>query len=271
MSDFKNTPQKDNQAAALQAKMPEGEQLTNSFSPPSFSLSADPIQKKSANPPVQMKAGDLKTQMDRLFSECPVVNAAFMDTIHNATVAERQAILNDKKYIDAINNSIGGTTATVVISALMEGSQEWRNPTGNDFYAFFVTNNGNGPLPNTATMNCWESILYAAFLAGQLNAAWIKSFYGKALAAPDANAEIWKLLGFHTGLPEFPATTPTAGQLIFYYPKGATVPSHVALSQGGDLATSLWSQPNNVDSVQRISVNDLATAGGKIYIGNPSW
>lgn len=271
MSDRKNSPQKDNQSKPVQAKMPEGDQLTNSFSPPGFSLGASPVQAKMESAPVQMKAGDLKAQMDRLFNECPIVNQAFMDTIHNATKAERQAILNDKKYIAAINDSIGGDSATMVISALMEGSQEWKNPTGNDFYEFFVTNGGNGPLPNAATMNCWESIMYAAFLAGQLNAAYIKDFYGKALAAPDANAEIWKLLGFNTGLPEYPATTPSAGQLIFYYPAGATVPSHVALSQGGDLATSLWSQPNNVDSVQRISVNDLATPGGKIYIGNPAW
>jgi hypothetical protein len=106
--------------------MPEGEQLTNSFAPPSFSLTAEPVQRKEGT--VQMALGDLRTQMDRLFTTCPVVDQRFMDTIHNATTAERQAILNDQRYRDAIRTSIGGEYAMMVMMALMEGSQEWSNP-----------------------------------------------------------------------------------------------------------------------------------------------
>lgn len=259
------------QRAAKGSVMPTGEHVTNSFAPPSFSLNASPAQMQKEEAPVQMAAGDLRRQMDRLFKECPIIDDAFLDTIHNATVAERQAILNDQRYIDAINNSIGGNMATTVTMALMEGSQEWKNPTRNDFYTYFCVNDGNGTVPNTATMNCWESIMYAAYLAGQISADYIRTFYQRALAASDPNAAIWNQLGFHTGLPEYPNTTPAAGQFIFYYPAGASVPSHIALSQGGDIATSLWNQPNNVDSLQRINVNDLATAGGKIFVGNPAW
>ena len=251
--------------------MPEGEQVTNSFAPPSFSLTAAPAQQKEANAPVQLAAGDLKALMDDLLTSCPNIGPAFMDVIHNATLAERQAILNDQRYIDAINDSIGGDLATTVISALMEGSQKWQNPTANDFFTFFVRNGGNGPLPNTATMNCWESIMYAAFLAGQIDAEFIRDFYNKAVASPNPNTEIWKQLGFHQGLPQYPDTTPVMGQFIFYFPTGSTDPSHIALSQGGDVATSLWNQPNNVDSLQRIQINDLASRGGKIFIGNPAW
>jgi hypothetical protein len=87
--------------------------------------------------------------------------------------------------------------------------------------------------------------------------------------ASDPNARIWQQLGFSTSLSTYPTTTPRSGQWIFYVPAGRSIPSHIALSQGGDNATSLWNQPNNVDSVQRIQVNDLATSGGTIYIGNP--
>jgi hypothetical protein len=215
----------------------------------------------------------------------PVDYNGIVATIHAAPAAERQAAMNDSSLRDLINSRLSAEWAQTVFSSLMEGSQKWQNPTANDFFTFFVTSNGNGPLPNTATMNCWESIMYAAFLARQVSAAWIKAFYTTALAAPDPNAMVWTQLRFSTALPAYAAPgtsgtqggvgasgsgntrTPSAGQLLFYHSGGA-VPGHVAVSLGGDQAISLWNQPNNVDAVQRIRVTDLA---GTVYVGDPPW
>ena len=210
---------------------------------------------------------------------------AIIDTIHRAPAAERQAAMNDSSLRDLINTRLGPTSAQTVFSSLMEGSQKWQNPPTNDFFDFFVTRNGNGPVPNTSTMNCWESIMYAAFLARQVSAAWIRTFYQTAMAASDPNAMVWQQLRFSTALPTYAAPsssgtnggngaagtgntrTPSAGQLIFYLSSG-TIPGHVAVSLGGDQAISLWNQPNNVDAVQRIKVTDLS---GTIYVGDPPW
>jgi hypothetical protein len=215
----------------------------------------------------------------------PVDYNGIVAMIHAAPVAERQAAMNDSSLRDLINSRLSAEWAQTVFSSLLEGSQKWKNPTNNDFFTFFVTNNGNGPLPNTATMNCWESIMYAAFLAHQVSATWIKTFYETALAAPDPNAMVWTQLRFSTALPTYgaPSTsgtqggvgaagtgntrTPSAGQLLFYHTGGA-VPGHVAVSLGGDQAISLWNQPNNVDAVQRIRVTALP---GTVYVGDPPW
>ena len=244
-----------------------GEHAGNTLAPPTFSLTAS----SAADGPMQLAKGDLEKQMAALAHQCPVVNDAYMQVIHDATTAERQAILDNPTHMNNIRTNIGGDSATLVINALMVGSQEWVNPTGNDFFEHFVTDKKDSPLKNTSSMNCWESILYSAFLAGQINGDYIRDFYGKALKASDPTAMIWKLLGFDTSLAKYPKTTPTAGQFIFYLPKGASYPSHIALSHGGDDAISLWNQPNNVDHVQKIKINDLVSGGTEVYIGNPKW
>ncbi|TMQ05401.1 MAG: DUF4157 domain-containing protein, partial [Deltaproteobacteria bacterium] len=226
--------------------------------------------------PVQMALSDTLRSSLEIYG--PVNYNAIIEMIHAAPAAERQAAMNDATLRDLINTRLTAEWAQTVFSSLMEGSQKWKNPTGNDFFDFFVTRNGDGPLPNTATMNCWESILYAAFLARQVSASWIRTFYNTALGASDPNQMIWQQLGFSTSLPTYaaPSTsgtgggvgagsgttrTPSVGQLLFYHTGGA-VPGHVAVSLGGDQAISLWNQPNNVDAVQRIRVTDLA---GTVY------
>lgn len=196
----------------------------------------------------------------------PIDLDGLLRTIRAAPVNERQDAVNDAT-LRALIISRMGDSATIVMSHLLEGSQKWRNPTGNDFFNYFVTNNGSGTLPNTATMNCWESIIYAAYLAGKVTAAWIRTFYTNALAAPDANVYIWTTLGFNTGLPTHPGTTARAGQLLFYHTGGA-IPGHVALALGDGKAMSLWHSPNNIDTVQRLDIGDLA---GTVYIANPPW
>jgi hypothetical protein len=246
---------------------------------------AGPSTAAATGAPVQMTlATDLRTSLE-IYG--PVNYNAIIALVHAAPAAERQAVLNDAALRTLINSRLTAEWASTVFSSLMEGSQKWQNPPTNDFYAFFVTNSGNGPVPNTATMNCWESILYAAFLANLVSAAWIKTFYNRATGSADPNGMIWSQLRFSTALPTYapPATsgtgggtsvpgtsttatvTPRAGQLLFYYTGGA-VPGHVAVSLGGDQAISLWNEPNHVDAVQRIQVTAL---GGTIYVGDPPW
>lgn len=187
--------------------------------------------------------------------------------IHAASTPERQAVLANDGLLAAVRTQ---GDAPVLMSALLEGSQIWQNPRNNDFYTYFVTNNGNGKLPNNNTMNCWESVLYAFYLAGQKSANDIRNFYQAALTAGNPNAMIWQLLGFHLGLTQYAAniTMPVAGQVVYYVPQGAPNPSHIALSLGGNNAQSLWHRPNNINSVQRILVNQLHIPNDTIYFGD---
>ena len=210
----------------------------------------------------------LTTDMDQTLDIYgPIDHDAMLNDINAAPVAERRAALGNAALRTKIRNRFTGNLATTIMSALLEGSHSWKNPPSNDFFDYFVVNNGKGTVPNTSTMNCWESILYAAYMAGEIGAPWIVKFYKDALSAADPNVMIWSLLGWSAALPKYPAKKPNAGQLIFYF-GGGTFPGHVALSMGGDDVMSLWNQPNNEYAVQRIKITDLA---GTVYIGDPPW
>lgn len=199
-----------------------------------------------------------------------------VQAIHAAPVAERQAAVTDSATLDLIRQRFTGVYATTIMSSLLEGSQNWANPPQTDFYTFFVLNRAAGTPPTTrSTMNCWESILYAAWLAGVLSAAWIRNYYVSAGAVPNTTVDptpaLWAQLGFSTSLPTYhpsAGATPTVGQLVFYLPAGSAIPSHVAVSLGGGEVMSLWTRPNNVTQVQRIPITAIA---GTIYYGNPPW
>lgn len=163
--------------------------------------------------------------------------------------------------------------ATVSAMSEMVGHQEWDNPTATDFYQYFVVGAGSGTLPNTATMNCWESIMYAAYMTNQIDTAWISAFYGAALATPTPTASVWAALDWHGGLPMLTssggaAPAPNIGDLIFYTPSGGSMPDHVALYVGNGEVVSLWEEPNGINSVQRISITALA---GDIQFNPPPW
>ncbi len=110
--------------------------------------------------------------------------------------------------------------------------------------------------------------MYAVYLAGEIDVAWIIQFYTQAMNTPNPTAEVWNLLGFSTSLPQYPASNPSPGQLVFYFSTGASMPGHVVLSLGGDEGMSLWNQPNNDYFVQRIDLNDLS---GTKYFGDSPW
>ena len=188
--------------------------------------------------------------------------------IHAAPLAERQAVLNNSTARGLISGEFSGDEAVTIMSSLLEGSQHWANPPSNDFYQYFMVNGGTGTLPNSGTMNCWESIMYAAYLAGEIDVAWIIQFYSQAMNTPNPTAEVWNLLGFSTSLPQYPASNPSPGQLVFYVNTGASMPRHVVLSLGGAEGMSLWNQPNNDYFVQRIDLNDLS---GTKYLGDSPW
>jgi|GEM_PF-3534106 len=195
------------------------------------------------------------------------VNAA-LTAIHAAPLDQRRAALLDDTVQQLARARLTPELRTVLNAAMLEGAQKWVNPPRNDFFDFFVTNRGAGPLPAIASMNCWETILYSAYLAGALTVDWIVDFYRNALAAPDPNVLIWQQLGWVATLPTVPPAAPSAGQLLFYIDGGAPYPGHVALAIGGDQAISLWNQPHSVDTVQRIRIGDLA---GTVHVATAPW
>jgi len=240
------------------------------------------LERSSADAAIQRQEGgeDNRSLLELLCNALevygPVHYTGLIEAIDAASTSERQAALGDASLRELINQRLTAEWASTVFSSLMVGSQTWVNPTGNDFFDYFVTQQGTGTLPDSASMNCWESVIFAAYLANQLDAAWIRTFYETALQSGDPNLTIWTTLGFSLSLPTYAppgseggdnTVTPAVGQLIFYYSEGA-YPGHVAVSLGGDQAISLWSKPNNVDAVQRIQVTDLE---GTVYVGNPPW
>ena len=233
---------------------------------------ATPPGPSSPPPPPPQLADILRGMVD---ITGPVHYEGLIAAIHAAPLAQRQAALNNASLRTLINSRLDGVWASTVMSSLLEGSQVWTNPPSNDFFQHFVTDGKTGTVGNSTSMNCWESMMYAAYLSGDVSPAWIKSFYQTAMAAPDPNGSVWSQLGFSSALPHYAApgtggsggVEPKPGQLI-YFQTGSGVPGHVAVSLGGDQMISLWNQPGGVDSVQRISVSQIS---GTVYVGNPPW
>jgi|GEM_PF-1588151 len=195
--------------------------------------------------------------------------------IRAAPVAERQAAVVDTATLDVIRSRFSGVWATSILSALLEGSQNWANPPATAFYKHFVLDSKSGPVPGGATMNCWESIMYAAHLAGVLSAAWIRNFYVSAGALPgttvDPTPALWAQLGWSSSLPTYDPSAgrePAVGDLVFYKRSTGAVPAHVAVYMGGGECTSLWTEPHGVSQVQRIGIRDIA---GTIHFARPPW
>jgi hypothetical protein len=198
----------------------------------------------------------------------PVDYAAILADIHAAPAAERRAALTNAQVRQLARGRLSPEAAVSVMSALLEGAQHWQNPPSNDFFDYFVTRKGTGTLPSTATMNCWEMILYSAYLTGVIGQAWIEQFYTDAFAAPDPNVLVWQRVGWSAALPTYPTVQPVAGQMLFYIDGGAPYPGHVAISLGGDQAISLWNQPHGEYATQRIRIDELA---GTVHVGTPPW
>lgn len=230
-------------------------------------FSIDPGAATRSSPVQRALADDVRTQVE-VYG--PPDYNGLMRAIRAAPLAERRAVVDDSVLMKGIGDRFARNWATTLASALLAGMYSWRNPTGNDFFRFFVLGTGPGPANPASTMNCWESVMYAAYLVGAVSASWIRTFYTRALNEPDANAAAYALLGWSTALPTRDpgaGREPSVGQLVFYR-TGTGVPGHVAIYLGGGRIMSLWNQPRGIDHVQEVGITEIA---GTIHYGNAPW
>ncbi len=96
--------------------------------------------------------------------------------IFRSSQSERRTITQDPKMMRLIRDSFSSKPelATPIAASLLTGEQRWSNPS-NDFTLHFSRDTENA-LSFDATMNCWEMILYAAFLCGQISGKQLKNF-----------------------------------------------------------------------------------------------
>jgi len=212
-----------------------------------------------------------KDVRDRVDIMGPPDYNGLLKLIRAAPVAERRTVLDDDALMKLIGSRFNATWATTVASALLEGTHKWKNPVDNDFYNYFALGTGSGPATPSSTMNCWESVMWAAYLTGAVSASWIKKFYTDALAQPDANTAAYQQLGWSTALPTYDpgkGRVPTTGQIVFYRDGSSGVPGHMAIYMGNGQIMSLWTKPNGVDSIQQVGITEIA---GTIYYRDPPW
>ncbi|MFZ6027583.1 MAG: WXG100 family type VII secretion target [Chloroflexota bacterium] len=225
---------------------------SNSGKPPGLAKMIAPGQE---SPPVSALEELLREMLDGM---CPTDPTPLLDAIHNATLAERQAILNDLVLMGMIQKGLGAL-APVYIAALLEGALYWprgswpntnsqiyvgtdMDPANNDFwgdnYSAFAQwlrggeESTNRPDTLTGTMNCWEGEEVSTNERAQ---AMINAYYdtlGAELGVNDATA--W----------QHGDSAPPAGSLIFF--NGL---EHVAISTGrtnnGEVEImSLWIYPD---------------------------
>ncbi|MBC8756317.1 DUF4157 domain-containing protein [Kordia sp. YSTF-M3] len=257
-------------AKASSASTMQGKKSDNNLSE-NLTSALSPEQQQSAVAQFTLTK-DLKTAL----KADAISVAAIIDLIRAAPVAERSVAVVKNSVLKLIREKVSGVEASTIISELLVGSQNWANPPNTDFYSYFVLNNGNGKLPVLANMNCWESILYAAYLANRIDANWIRSYYVSAGAIPKATVspvpKLWAQLNYSTSLPELDSSDasnrPAVGDLIFYMIPDLSVPAHVAVYIGGDEVISLWTKPNGISSIQRIPITAIS---GTLFYSPPPW
>ena len=180
-----------------------------------------------------------------------------------------------KLIVDSFSSKPG--MATAIMASLLKGSQWWTNPVNNDFVQHFERDKKTTPMPYNASMNCWEMILYAAFLCGQITTTQIRNFFEKS------NYNFLKssgmpMMGYKESLP-FYVTLPNSqqkatikslqpGELLFYIKSERGDADHVAIALGGGKVVSLWDKPNNNNQIQILDVLTLADASS-IQVGQP--
>jgi hypothetical protein len=197
--------------------------------------------------------------------------------IFRSSQSERRTITQDPKMIRLIKDSFSSKPelVTPIVASLLTGEQRWSN-TPNDLISHFLYENTEKALSFNATMNCWEMILYAAFICGQISGKQIKNF----LESTYPTGRQMTTMGYSRApeLPFYPtrkkdASSPTKypqpGDLV-YFTDGTPFPGHVAISLFGSLVVSLWEFPDLRDGknnrIQIIDINDLP---GRVQIGPP--
>lgn len=120
------------------------------------------------------------------------------ETHTNANLADRQAVVNSNPLRSVIRERWAGGDATAIMSTLLEGSLFWPRGSGPDpsdnyqieggtTFADWIrggNENQNQPTANAVdTMNCWEGVLFAAYLAGKLSYARLTQIHIQAAQA----------------------------------------------------------------------------------------
>lgn len=201
------------------------------------------------------------------------------------------------------------TNPVVDTSQSWEGLFLWRNPihtldannqqtseaTVNDFFTIFYlqqlsSNEQNAFLSNPSfgdnareqvssllvvpsSMNCWESILYAAVASGTIDSDWVFDFYDQVWSSNDPNMSVWEQLGSFDA-ESYDPTAIQPGQLVFFTGENQNVPGHVALSTGNNNVMSLWSLPDNNWTLQATTVDAVVESMGKsitVSVADAPW
>ena len=132
------------------------------------------------------------------------------------------------------------------VAAGLEGQLYWQNPP-NDFDKYFYK--GKGDPWELQTMNCWQFILYCAWINGKYNKSKVKQVDEGVWPSIMNNIETYS-----------PKSKPNPGDLVFFYYRSrarrpSKVPQHVALSLGGSDVWSLWQWPRM--SVARTNFKEI--------------
>jgi hypothetical protein len=185
---------------------------------------------------------------------------------------------------DDPENTSGSTTSGDDIEDIARqnvGKKTWCNPTHcdldgngtreteNDFYSYFVDDDYSRKI---ITMNCWELVLYASLISGIIDEAWIDNFYNTAWNSQDPNESIWSQLGADSATPY--SGNANSGQVVFFNDQTDfnNCPGHVASSLGGNQVVSLWNGPNNDDSVQITTIEEIVQMmGGAVDVTVGDW
>ena len=231
---------------------------------------------------VATKPPSFKEQIEKLLKAGAIANYDRLIALIIKTNDQNdlKSVVGNATMRDTIVNSFSSKPemATVVMAALLKGSQEWKNPTANGFVRHFEVDKKTTLLSYNDSMNCWEMILYAAFLCGQMTASQIRNFFKEA----KYNFPIFSgmpIMGYQNGLPFYPnrglpykqTRLPKPGQLVFFtdkelkngeLPEGD--PGHVAIALNSTTLVSLWDRPNNNNHIQIIDVSKIK---GYVQVG----
>ena len=207
-----------------------------------------------------------------------------MEEIASASQADRNAVAADSGLRSQLNSGPwSDVERSSIIAMLFEGALTWRMPMTQqdhqhltDFERYFIYGDTEptGPLPGTATMNCWEYIFYVAWLAGQLSVQAMRSFYGERTRTITDIDSVYYDLGYSPGMaPRKPeeGDLPNAGQLVIRVRKltadAMGYPDHVMLSTGGDTVMSLETGPVTRGPLS----NHLPSLHGYLIYVDPPW
>ena len=225
--------------------------------------------------------------------------------IENAPLAERQAILQKPKVLDLIRAS-AGDQAYVVMAALSIGSFRWlasqhgadgciaifltdpttHEPRTNNFAQWICTvpnpddpsSQISPPNPLTGSMNCWEFVLFSAFLGGNISYDELDAVYsevGTPITLEEHKQAIYTALGGEQSIEWNPCDDIPAGSIVFF-DDGSNPTAHVAIATGREIngspeLISLWNQPNSIESVQFTSIAALNGSDYTISVAPNPW